>query len=124
MFHVKQKSALRLALWPARGPRRELWQKRPDRSGGPHLPARVFRVSRCSPDGARSSRDSAVRLVIGPTIGFAVLPSRMRHQERQGRRRDAVDPAGLAYGPRLMGLQLMADFIRKPRKRRIIEVIG
>ncbi len=53
-----------------------------------------------------------------------MLPPYMGHQERQRRRSDAIETAGLADGPRPMGLQLLADFVRKPGQSRIIEVIG
>ncbi len=48
----------------------------------------------------------------------------MSHEQRQRRRRDAVDSAGLADGPRPVGLQLMADLVRKPGQHRIIEIVG
>src|SRR6266571_4342796 len=48
----------------------------------------------------------------------------MRDQERERRRRHAVDAAGLADGARADRLQLLLGLVGEPRELRIVEPIG
>src|ERR1700688_2470972 len=66
---------------------------------------------------AASSGDSA-------TGRFPALPAQMRDQERQRRRRDAIDAASVANGEWPARLQLLADLVGQSRQRRIIDIVG
>ena len=47
----------------------------------------------------------------------------MRDQQRQRRRRHAIDAAGVADGARPMRLQFLFGFVRQSRQRRVIEIV-
>ena len=84
--------------------------------------APMFHVKQASAPSARlrsaaSSGDSA-------TGRFPALPAQMRDQERQRRRRHAIDAAGLADGARPVRSQLLADLVGQARQRRIVEIVG
>ena len=65
---------------------------------------------------ARSRRPRPPRSC-GAAIALAALPVDMGRQQRQRRRRDAIEPARLADGARPCGLQLVADFVGEPGQR-------
>ena len=58
------------------------------------------------------------------SAGLRLLPAQMRHQQRQRRRRDAVDPAGLADRARPLRLQLVADLVGQAGQRRVVDIVG
>ena len=51
------------------------------------------------------------------------LPADMRDQEGQRRRRDAVDPAGLADGARAVRVQLLPDLVREALHAGVVEIV-
>src|ERR1700675_1708936 len=81
-------------------------------------------VSRETGVSAKARLRSAARSGDSATGRFPALPAQMRDQERQRRRRDAIDAAGMANGARPIRLQLVADLIGQSRQRRIVEIIG
>src|SRR5262249_42657763 len=60
---------------------------------------------------------------VGSAAGRFPLTPDVRGQERQGRRRDAVDAARLANGSGPNRIQLLAHFHRQPSHRRVVEAI-
>src|ERR1700722_5764451 len=47
----------------------------------------------------------------GDSATLPALPTQMRDQERQRRRRDAIDTAGVTYGARPVHFQRVADLV-------------
>ena len=91
LFHVKQGSVPARVRGRAKG---LLWMF------GPGCGARL--AVRPGPRG--SCRAAA---------GFSALPAQMSHQQRQRRRGNAIDAAGMADGARSVGLQLVPHLVRQ-----------
>src|ERR1700675_592638 len=64
------------------------------------------------------------RATCGLTGRLAVLAAYVSHEQRQRRRGDAIDAAGMADGSRPVRLQLVADFVRQAGERRKVDVIA
>src|SRR6202035_5748799 len=79
-------------------------------------------VSRETGVSAKARRRSAASS--GDSATLPALPPQMRDQERQRRRRDAIDTTGVTNGARPMHFQLVADLIGQSRQRRIVEIVG
>ena len=57
-------------------------------------------------------------------MGLTLLAAQIGDEERKRGRGHAVNSARLANGPRLMGVKLGSDFVRKPWNGVVTEVMG
>src|ERR1700675_4612307 len=80
-------------------------------------------VSRETGVSAKARLRSAARSGDSATGRFPALAAKIRDQERQRCRRDAIDAAGVPNGARPVHFQLVADLVGQSRQRRIIETV-
>ena len=72
----------------------------------------------------RSASSSGLRLGTVTPPGALALAADVADQQRECRRRNAIDPAGLANGPRPVRGKLLPDLVGEPRQRREAQIVG
>ena len=93
-------------------------RRRSDRAALP------FHVKRDSAPAPARGRRCAPAHACAARRADAAFPAHMRGEQRERRRRHAVEPPGLADGARPRGRELLPRFVGEAGHRRIVEVVG